>query len=442
MEAFVASELYQRHSHLPGIAVRARPGTRRVRIHRSRRRGPTDAGSLPWVQGRRGASPWQVVLHGPMLYVDSPYDCIGETEPGWERLCAMVFLKSREQDYAAQNEYRFTMLTIPAEVGDVFDLPVSGLLRDSLSPVTHPRGMPEEGAVVVSGDDSPVSEPRPTGRTYTYRRRVARRRRSSWNGEDSGPNGSKEEVIEETVTSPEEVSEPFPAEEKRSPDVILVHQVGAKFRFIHEAYRDEETESWRVETLRRNPALASGAEIGARPIGLAIPAERRYETLDEHPVDPRIILEMCLNPSEPKPPIRYAGLSRCGTEELEHVLACGQSLRMAVDLLGGREQARAAASAWYAECFILDLVPQFGPIVQSVCIIRDSVAVVELTRAPLTGAVAWAVLSGTGTYQLHIDDGKVEENVFPGAFSRAGRLGPGAYAEVLERNGWRRKSEA
>ena len=77
---------------------------------------------------RRG----QMVLHGPMLYVDNPYRCIAEAEPGWEKLSAMIFLKSRERNYAAQKEYRFAMLSIRPEVGEVFDLPVSGMLRDCL----------------------------------------------------------------------------------------------------------------------------------------------------------------------------------------------------------------------------------------------------------------------------------------------------------------------
>ena len=83
--------------------------------------------------------------------------------------------------------------------------------------------------------------------------------------------------------------------------------------------------------------------------------------------------------------------------EIAHVLACGESLWMAVDLLDGVERARAAASAWYAQRFILDLVTRFGRIVHTVCIIRDSVVVVELKPARLTGAIAWAALSGAGT---------------------------------------------
>ena len=182
----------------------------------------------------------QIVVHGPMLYVDSPYQCIEEAEQGWEKLSAMIFLKSRERDYAAQNEYRFAMLSIGPEVGDVFDLPVSGMLRDCLLPVKYPEGEPEETvAAVVSRDESPKSEERPTGRTYTYRRRITQSRRSSLNQKQPGSEGSEEEVIEETVTSPEEVPKPFPSDEERRPDVIIFHQVGTKFRFVHQAYRDE-----------------------------------------------------------------------------------------------------------------------------------------------------------------------------------------------------------
>ena len=384
----------------------------------------------------------QMVLHGPMLYVDSPYRCIEEAETGWEKLFAMIFLKSRERDYAAQKEYRFIMLSIRPEVGDVFDLPVSGLLKDCLSPATYPEGEPEATAAAISKNESPVSEPRPTGSTYTYRRRITRRERSGWNREEPGSDQSKEKVVEETVTSPEEVPEPFPSGEERQPDVIVVQQVGTRFQFIHKAYRDEETKHWRLKTLPGNPVVADGPASGDRPAGLVVPPGLRYETSDEHPVDPRFVLDLCLNPSVPKPPIPYGDLSRCSPTDIAHVLACGESLWMAVDLLDGVEQTQAAASAWYAQRFILDLVPRFGPIVQTVCIIRDSVAVVELTRARLTGAVAWAALSGAGTYLLHIDDGKTEEQVFPGSFSRAGRLGPGTYVELLERYGWTRTREA
>ena len=33
----------------------------------------------------------QMVLHGPMMYVDNPYQCIDEAIPGWEKIFASVF---------------------------------------------------------------------------------------------------------------------------------------------------------------------------------------------------------------------------------------------------------------------------------------------------------------------------------------------------------------
>ena len=72
-------------------------------------------------------------------------------------------------------------------------------------------------------------------------------------------------------------------------------------------------------------------------------------------------------------------------------------------------------------------------------VIREFVVVVELERAPLSGAVGWATFSGTGTYTLYVHRGNVEEVVFSGRFSRAGRISPGTYMEALQQYGWHRK---
>ena len=176
-----------------------------------------------------------------------------------------------------------------------------------------------------------------------------------------------------------------------------------------------------------------------RPQALSLPQGVMYETLDEHPIDPRYILALCLNPSVPKHPMSYEGLDRCNRSEIEHALACGRSLGIAVDLLDGVEQEAAAASAWYAFRFILDLVTLFGPIVKSVCIIRYGVAVVELTRAPLSGAVAWVTVSGTGTYTVYINNGTVKEHVYSDRLSQASLISPSTYIDKLQKFGWRLK---
>ncbi len=377
----------------------------------------------------------QIVLHGPVLYVGDPYRCIAEAEAGWPQICSMIFVKSRT--YAPQKEYRFAMLSIRSEVGEVFDLPVSGILRDCLVPPKSPLGEANV-PVTIGRDERKPGEPRETFRGYTYRRRRVRRETGNWKDGKPGSGRAKEEIVEETVTSPEEVPEPFP-EEVKQPDIIMFEQIGGQVRFAHQVYRDEETQRMRIETLRTNPAIVRGSGQGGLPLALEVPAADRFEALDEPPTDPRFVLELCLNPSVPRPPRRYEGLARCSRAEVEHALACWRSLGTAVDLLDGQDRERASASAWYAAEFIVDFVSWFGPIVKNVCVIRECVAVVEFKRASLSGAVGWATFSGTGTYTLYVHRRNVEEAVFSGRFSRAGRISPGTYMEALQKYGWHLK---
>ena len=383
----------------------------------------------------------QIILHGPVIYVDDPYRCISGAEIGWEKICSMIFVKSME--YAAQKEYRYVVLSIKEEmeVGDVFDLHVSGMMRDCLLPTTSPEPVMEVPPAVVSDEASQTGEKKISRNGYEYKRRIKRTKleTSNWGQEEPSKDRSEEVIVEETVTSPDELPQPFPEHEDKQPDLIIFHQCGRRFRFVHEAYRDEETVCWRIETVRVNEMIANEHTRYDRPQALSLPQDVMYETLDQHPIDPRFILELCLNPSVPKHPISYERFDRCNRSDIGHALACGRSLSMAVDLLDGDEQEAAAASAWYAFRFILELVTFFGPIVQSVCIIRDGVAVVELTSAPLSEAIAWATFSGTGTYTLYVDNGTVKEFVYPGQISRAALISPSTYIDKLQKHGWRLK---
>ena len=378
----------------------------------------------------------QIVLHGPVLYVDNPYRRLDEAADGWEKICSVIFVKSRK--YAAQKEYRFAMLSIRPEAGEVFDLPVSGMLRDCLLPVKSPLGV-DNSPVKMVPDEREAGEKRETDRVYTYRRRRVRRETGNWKDAEAGSGRAREEIVEETVTSPEEVPEPFPKEAKQ-PDIIMFERAGGQLLYAHKVYREEETERWRIKTLRTNPEIVDDPGPGGLPQALEIPPEERFEALDEPPTDPRFVLDLCLNPSVPRPPWRYEGLARCSRVEVEHALACWCSLGRAVDMLDGEDRERAAASAWYASEFVLDLVSWFGPIVKSVCVIRESVTVVEFERAPLSGAVGWATFSGTGTYTLYVHQGTVEQVMFSGRFSQTGRMSPGTYMEALQKYGWHLKA--
>ena len=383
----------------------------------------------------------QMVLHGPVLYVEEPYETIMAAEEGWPQVCSMIFVKSRA--YAAQKEYRFAVLSIPENVGEVVDLPVSGMMQDCFKPVKTPV-VGSEPEVAIEEDGSKAPGKRETSRSYTYRRRTVKRESGEWGQGDEKDGRKKEEIVEEMVTSPEEVTAPFPSEQKQ-PDVVIFHQIGSHYSLRHNAYRDEETTRWRIETLRENPAIVERPRLGKPPPELEVPEDLRFDVVDGPPVPPEFILDLCLNPSMPRPPGKYPRLKWLSGPELGHAIGSYWSLTMALGLLDGVDQERAAASGWYAFRFVLDLVTSFGAIVKSVCVIDECVVVVELETAPSTGAVAWATFSGAGTYTLYVDRGGVQELVYPAKFSRAGPIGESTLVETLSKHGWspkNRRSEA
>ena len=193
---------------------------------------------------------------------------------------------------------------------------------------------------------------------------------------------------------------------------------------------------WRIETLRENPKIVEKPRLGRPPSGLEVPDDLRLNVVDARPADPGFILDLCLNPSVPRPPVEYLPLRRLSGPEIGHAMGTYWSLTMALSLLDGADQERTAASAWYAFRFVLDLIRRFGAIVKSVCVIDECVVVVELERARSTGAVGWATFSGTGTYTLYVDRGGVEELVYPEQFSRAGPIGESTLVETLNEHGW------
>ena len=157
---------------------------------------------------------------------------------------------------------------------------------------------------------------------------------------------------------------------------------------------------------------------------------------EEPPVHPGYVLDLCLNPSVPRSPRRYEGLERCNWFEIEHTLACGQALGSAVEQVPDALREAAAASAWYAYLFIQDLVSLFGPVVKTVCVIRECVAVVQLERATFSGAAAWATFSGAGAYTLHIHHGNVEAITYSGHTQRSRPIHEGTYVKALQGHGW------
>ena len=226
----------------------------------------------------------------------------------------------------------------------------------------------------------------------------------------------------------------------KQPDIIVFEQVGGRVRFAHRIYREEETKSMRIETLRTNPAIVDDPGPSGLPQALEIPPE---ESGSKRWTNRRRIRDSCSTCA-----LTPACRGRLGATRASRGAAgsrwstrwrAGAPWARRWTCFDGENRERAAAAAWYAAEFIVDLVSWFGPIVKSVCVIRECVAVVEFERAPFSGAVGWATFSGTGTYTLYVHLGNVEEVVFSSRFSRAGRMSP-TYMEALQKHGWHLKA--
>ena len=77
-------------------------------------------------------------------------------------------------------------LVDPENVGEVIDLPVSGMMQDCLKPVKTPV-VGSEPEVAIEEDGGKTPEKRETSRTYTYRRRTVKRESGNWgHGEGEG----------------------------------------------------------------------------------------------------------------------------------------------------------------------------------------------------------------------------------------------------------------
>ena len=289
-----------------------RAGFRNMRAYRRNREARTDARNLPRVQDGRGRthstdySTWPRPLRGRPLSVH---------RGSGERVGADMFHDLREVfGIRGAKGYRFATMSIRSEVGAVVDLPVSGMMRDCLEPVNTPLVTADQ-QVKITADETETQEKLETFRGYTYRRRVEKRQTGNWGGDEETEGRERKKIVEETVTSPDEVPDPFPSEVKE-PDVIIFHQVGSRYRFVHHGNWNEETERWRFETLRENPAIVKNPHLGRLPDELDVPEDVRFDSLVEHPLHPEFVLDFCLNPSIPKPPLEYSPLKRFSPSEV------------------------------------------------------------------------------------------------------------------------------
>ena len=76
-----------------------------------------------------------MVIHGPVLYSDHKARFVVEAETPLERFSAILLVKP--VSHKVQKEYRYVAAEMPKEIGDTFDLPISGMMLDCLKPIRN-----------------------------------------------------------------------------------------------------------------------------------------------------------------------------------------------------------------------------------------------------------------------------------------------------------------
>ncbi|MCY4555301.1 MAG: hypothetical protein OXF79_02715 [Chloroflexi bacterium] len=96
------------------------------------------------------------LVHGPVLYSDQKARLVMMAETPLERLATLLLTKP--SSHAAQDEYRYIVMQVPEHLGEVVDLPVSGMMRDCLRPL---RRTGTEERVPVRAELVPESDTPP-----------------------------------------------------------------------------------------------------------------------------------------------------------------------------------------------------------------------------------------------------------------------------------------
>ena len=106
----------------------------------------------------------QVIVHGPVAYVEDPYATISSADEGWDHLVKTVFTKGIE--YRDQLEYRFVVCTDDAESSsETVDLDVSLAMLGAMetrSGESARRSFP----VIIWSKDASEAGPMTTGQEY------------------------------------------------------------------------------------------------------------------------------------------------------------------------------------------------------------------------------------------------------------------------------------
>ena len=378
----------------------------------------------------------QLVLHGPVVYVDSVYDAIEAITDNRARLAASVFTKGKQ--YAAQREYRFAVLNEGAEENTVV-LQISGMMRDSLERSEH--GLVRTPPVPLSTDASRGSQSlqgKEESRTLKDRRTIRRERSTEreerrWETKDTeGKVLSSESDMRESVKE----------------RIVTESQQGAEEGFLTTTRADQDEHE--ALPAAQELSMEHGDEEAVREIAqdefdwddgqdkraqLSIPVRTRtgrvYKSFEE----------MWSDPTCPTAPFAETWNEKVMTaEEIAKTYKAIVALDMKMDHVEEQFRQDIASAGWYAMMCIRNIYARLGDIVDSVWIERKRFVVIRLRDSDVTNAVGRIAIAPSGAYAYSLQLPS-EETIGRGGLEWGTKFFPiGSDVETFDKYGWPKKT--
>lgn len=386
----------------------------------------------------------QWVMHGPVVYTDSPYATLDGITDSSYRMAALMFTKGK--DHAAQREYRFVVLS-DGPVEETVVLEISGMMRDALKQTEH--GLVRHARVPLKSGPREETEPpqgkneaaNPTVKQMTMRERSAER--EEWKLETKGPDGQvlssdgglRESIRERTVTQSQDLEgSELQKSTGDSPDRYDTRKAPSIPDPL-DATGDMDAEQ-NDEDVVKELALEEfdWDERNAEDDELAIPIRtvtgRVYKSFEE----------MMSDPTYPMSPMGKVWQEDANTpDEITKTYRAIDVLDMKMKDVEEQFRQDIASAGWYAMLCIRNIYGRLGDIVDTVSIEKKRFVVIRLKDNEALNAVGRIVIapSGAYAYSLHLPN---EEQLGHGGLEWGTKFFPiGGQVETFERYGWTKK---
>ena len=386
----------------------------------------------------------QWVMHGPVVYTDSPYATLDGITDSSYRMAALMFTKGK--DHAAQKEYRFVVLS-DGPVEETVILKISGMMRDALKQtehglVRHPRVPLKSGAREQAEPPQGQNEAaKPIVKQVTMRESTAEREEWKWEtrGSDgkvlSSDGGRRESVRERTLTQrqePEgdELQKPTDNSQDR-------YETGKAFSSPEplDATEDMNGEQNDVDVVKEI-ALEEfewddrNAEDDELSIPIKTVTGRVYKTIEEMMNDPTYRMN---------PMGKVWEEDANSPDEIIKTYKAIDVLDMKMKNVEEQFRQDIASAGWYAMLCIRNIYRRLGDIVDTVSIEKKRFVVIRLKDNETLNAVGRIVIapSGAYAYTLRLPN---EEQLGYGGLEWGTKFFPiGGQVEMFESYGWTKK---